>query len=297
MNLFGRKEWWQRPWIMFLAGAGMAAGLLLAIFPPVSAAVMHVFDRWKNGAERNDELKVRANFYRNQIAAQLGISPDRVGAHEFKMAAQLNPQLRAVYQDVVRKESRENRGSLMMNTGVAFVPVLGHGASLAAHAVNGARMLGQGLAGTGVSMLFNKEIVSSQEVAEAITTDMVKAQQQGVDIRQVVTPQAIFMLRVSQDEALSANIKKTYGKSFHKLTAQEQGVVMSQVPALATAVQSEAHAVASGIMPIQELIARAPNLDSSAARYAAQPRATSFADAEMQRRAAAASQAAQGPAV
>lgn len=282
-----------------MGGSIVAAFLLL---PGLGSLVSHWFDRMRNGADRDDELKARAKFYRNQIASQLGISPDRVGAHEFRMAARINPQLGAAYRDVIRTEARENRDSALINTGVAaasFIPGMGGVGKIASEVANGTKAAGTGIqalkmtaggiTGGAIGALFHKDHVSAQDAIEAIGNDMQRAQEQGIDLRQVVTPRMVFMIRLAQDENMAAAVEKTYGKPFHKLSPQEQDLVMYQSPQLTAAVTSEAHAVATGVLPLQELMATKPNLDSSAARYAP-TRAASFTEAEVQRRALASEQ-------
>lgn len=267
---------WFKPVALFWGVAGFVGGMLTMALPPVSAAIGYVTDRFKNGADRDSELKDRAKFYRVQIANQLGIRPEQVGVSEFRMAAESNPMLNSAYNEVIRKEKRENRTSGLVNGAVALVPG-GAVVGKAAAAVQGLKMVRNTVAGMGVSMLFNREIVSAQDVIEAVGNDMLKAQSEGRDMRTVVTPREIFMLRVAQDEALNAEIKKTYGKSFHKLDPNVQQAVMGNYQQLTNAVTSEAHAVATGMMPLQELMARAPNMASSASNLGGAQRGGSFA--------------------
>ena len=281
-----------RLWPWLVGTVGFIAGAVTMALPPVSSAISHLFDRVRYGADKSYELKVRTDFYRQQIAKQLGISPDQVGVKEFEAAAQINPLLNSAYNEVIRKESRENRESLLINGATAFVP----GGAAVKDMMSGVRLAqqaGHAIAGMGVSALFNREIVSSHDVLEALSNDMLKAQSEGKDLRAVVTPRSIFMLRVAQDDVLNAEIKKRFGKSFHKLSETEQQGVMAQYPALSNAAASEAYAVATGILPLQELMASAPNLQASASRYAAAP-AGGFAARVQAEREAAAVQAAAG---
>ena len=273
---------------MVLLGMAFA----VAFVPLIGPAIAHLVDRVRNGFKTNRELKARAEWYRVQVARQLGMNPDRVTKADLIQAAKINPHLRSVVNDVYSKEGDENRLSLFATVGASAASVIPGGGAVARTAIG----IGGAVAGSGLAALMNKEVVSTQEIAEAIQDTLLQAHQQGLDPRQVISTQSLFLLRVSQNDKLGAEIKQQFGKALHKMTAAEQTVVMNQYQALAQAATSEAYAVATGMLPVQELVASAPNLSGMASRVVPQTRSGSFTEREQDRRAMAA-QAANLPAV
>ncbi|PZP85025.1 MAG: hypothetical protein DI582_07240 [Azospirillum brasilense] len=113
---------------------------------------------------------------------------------------------------------------------------------------------------------------------------------QGVDRKQVINPQLIFMLRVAQDELFAKQVKQQFGAPIHKMAPEQVAGVMQAYPALANASVREAHAVAQGILPVRDLGASAPNLNGGFAGPMAAAQPVSQVDRLMQQRAAAAQQ-------
>ena len=272
----------------------------------LSGLISHGLDRVRNSGKANNEMKLRANYYQDQVRAELGYSADRpVNVQDFMLASQKNPLLLKARREVELERNKENRESGMMNAGVAAAGLIGAGgvarlgadaskmAKMGALAVDAGKGLAGGLAGTTMAGMFSKNEVSSQEVMERIHNCMLEAQQKNMP--NAVMPNVVFLLRVSQDEKLGKEIKQQYSKPFHKMNDAEQGVVMNTYSALTNAVTSEAHALNQGIMPPQELMARAPNLNAAASRYAGAGRSGSFAqDIQARRMAAANAQPALG---
>jgi len=270
----------------------MVGAFTAMLVPGIGAGVSHLIDRFRFRNDASNELDTRAKWYRFQVAKQLGMNPENVTQRDLLLAAQMNPRLAKVVEEVHRKQSDNNRFSMLTSAGASvasFIPGGGVGVKAMAMSVGGA------VSGGALATIMTRDRVDPQQVAEAINEQMQQAQQQGTDPRRAVTPQLTFMLRVSQDEKLAADIKDANGKAYHQMTAAEQSVVMKQYPALANAATSEAYALGNGMVPVQELMATSPNLNGRASKLA--PREErSFVSREAERRALAA-QAANIPSV
>jgi hypothetical protein len=284
------------PWGLMgiTAAITLAVGFISFILPPVAAAINHGIERISNGIKARRELKARADWYRPQIAQTLGMDPAKVTVSDFKKAAQINPTLAAAVKDVYRTKAKDNRSSVLVNVATAVIPgaELAKDAATAVKVASVATTIGKQVAVTTAGGLLmdwvSKEHVNAQEVIEGISSQLNGAHEQGKDPREVVTPQMLFLLRVSQDEALEEEIKHRYKKPFQKMSESEQQAVMLDYKPLADAVTSEAYAVAQGIMPVQDLMARAPNLKSGANKYALGATNGSFVENLQQQRATAA---------
>lgn len=281
-------------------------------------ASAHVVDRIKNSVEATDELAFRAKYYSPQIFKTLGISP-RDGkpatVKQFKQAAAINPELSTVYKAPLKKESLENRSSMLTNGGIAAAGILipgggvvaavgeagkaaiettkiaGEAAKVAKVVKSSLPIVGQmagSVAADSIAHAITGEIVDPQQLLEAIHTTVADAKSRGMNMRDVVSPNLVFMLRVAQDEKFAKQIKDTSGKPFHNMSVAEQVQVMQAYPALANAATSEAYAVANDMLSIQELGATKPNLNAIANRYAVGDRNSSFAAKIAAQRAAAA---------
>lgn len=290
----------------FLTGAGVAVGLMgfVSLIPGVGqiaqiplVAASHVIDRMKNGVEANDELKYRAEYYSPQIFKTLGMQVRegrKATKEEFKAAANINPELAKLYAAPLKKKDKENSSSLALNAGVGAVGLLIPGAKVAGEAVKATidtskvarTVMGASGAMGAISWVTSGATVDPQEYLEAIQKAVAEAKEKGTDVRKVVTPQMVFLLRVSQDPQFADKIKHDFKKPFHKMNEAEQTQVMQAYPALANAATSEAYAVAKDILPVQELGAMKPNLNSTANAYAVGARNSSFADMVTARRAA-----------
>lgn len=281
-----------------ILGAAIQTPLLIA---------SHVVDRFKNDADATSELKFRAQYYSPQIFKTLGVQARegrKATEAEFKAAASINPELAKLYAAPIKKKEKENASSAAMNGGVwaagLLVPVAGEGV----RAVVEGGKIAKAVAGTlqtakaiipamalsmGGGALVNAlkgDIVDPQEYLEAIHKTVAEAKAKGMNVREVLTPQMIFLLRVSQDPKFGESIKHQYKKPFHKMNEAEQTQVMQAYPALANAATSEAYAVANDMLPVQELGAMKPNLNGNANAYAVGTRNSSFADRVTARRAA-----------
>ena len=150
-------------------------------------------------------------------------------------------------------------------------------AEMAKSGLHTVALLGSGFAGDAIARAISGDMVDPQELLEGIHKTVLEARSRGMNVREVVSPNLIFMLRVSQDDKFAALIKEQFKKPFHKMNEVEQTQVMSAYPALANAATSEAYAVANNILPVQELGASKPNLDSIANQYAVGASNSSFA--------------------
>ena len=218
---------------------------------------------------------------------------------DFKLAARMNPQIAKLYNAPVNKASDENRSSLFINGAmVAASPIMGavglgqvatagkavveatKAVTIAKGAAHMIGLFGSVAAGGAIAKALYSKVVDPQELIEAVHLAMAQAREKGIDPRQALTPELVFMVRVAQDTKFAEEIKNSFGggaKGFHQLEPDMQKLVMSTYPALTNAATSEAHAIATGIMPVQELGAMAPNLDSRGAEYARGTANTSFA--------------------
>lgn len=297
-----------------VAGFALAGVSLIGLIPGVGQiaqiplnAASHIIDRMKNGVEASDELKYRAQYYSPQIFKTLGVRAAegcKATVSEFKAAANINPELAKLYAAPIQKKNKENGSSLAMNAGVSaagfLVPGGGEVAKVVAESSKVAKavnttihaaksivpVLAAGMAGGALANALSGDVVDPQEYLEAIHKTVAEAKEKGINVRQVVTPQMIFLLRVAQDPKFAESIKTNYKKPFHKMNEQEQAQVMQAYPALANAATSEAYAVANDMLAVQELGAMKPNLNGNANAYAVGSRNSSFADMVTARRAA-----------
>ena len=291
---------------------GMAVSLggpVTALFSSALAGASHLVDRVKNGVEASDELKYRAEYYTTQIYKQLelqGVKTDKsrkATVSEFKRAAATNPGLAKLYSAPIQKQKKENRESFLTNGGIALAGALipgggavagvaevgkaglevGHAARVVAGTVQAAKSLlpiaAGGLAGGALARAISGNHVDPQELIEAMHKTVADAKTKGIDPSQVIEPNLVFLLRISQDPQMAENIKQTFGhgkKGFHQMNDQEQTQVMMAYPALANAATSEAYAVAHDMFQVQELGASKPNLNATASQYAVGSRNSSF---------------------
>lgn len=280
---------------MGLTMVGIVAGFACMIpgIAVVGAGLSHLVDRSVNHIKANDEIKLRANYYRNIVGAKLGMDPNKVGVKEFMMVAQGDPTFGKVVADVKLQEARDNRESAVINSAVGVMGLtplapVAEGAKILRETTKNTPKLVQGalelakmgavtVAGSKAASIFNKEKINTQEVIERIDECLMDADQRGISRKGAVTSQLMFVLRVSQDEQLAEEIKRTMGKPFHKLTPEEQLEVMypkdpndpnrPNYRALVNAVEAEAASLNAGNIKPQEMAAMAPNLKASSTQY------------------------------
>lgn len=264
----------------FMGGVKIVAlgiGLIPVIGGGISGAIGYVTDRISNGTEARKELQLRTRYYSKQIGETLGMDPRNVRIADFAQAAKINPQLRKLYDEPLKKRNAENRESALINGGAAaagvFIPGGGTAATGVATLVKGVRGAGAvaytvktvagGLAGGALGAALAKDKVNTQELIEAMDTTLQQADSQGLPRTQVVNTQSVFLLRASQDALFMDQIAKQFGTPLHKMDEQKFTAVMNSYPALAQSSEREAYAIANGIMPLRDLAGTAPNLNGN----------------------------------
>jgi|GEM_PF-5422951 len=233
----------------------MAAAFGATLFGGIGLGASMMLDRHKNSEIAKDQKKILADHYREQVAAQLGISPDRVSAADLELAAKVNPQMAQLIKKVDLERDRNDRAAVIATgSGLALGGVLpgvsvvsgiaGKGVAATVGHVGGA--IGGGMA----SGILNKDHLFTQDVVEHIDNKM----QQG----QPVTSFDVMMLRISQDEKLQDGIKKQTGKVFHKLDEAQQRAVAASMPDLYSSAEGDAEAINAGRVTQQDLLVTSP---------------------------------------
>lgn len=252
------------------------ASFAVSWIPGIGGLLAHPIDAMRHRSNANYELDVRAKYYAEQVGTTLGMSANRVRGSDLVKAASINPELRRVVNEVENKRKGENRESLLVNGGVTVASVVGAGgiAKVAAEGLTAFKAVKAGsqivhqtagmIAGGAVSGVLSKGEINSQELIEATEKDIIRARSQGLPASAAINPQVTFMIRASQDEALSKQINNTskqrFNKPLHQLDPQQINLVMNQYPDLANATLREARAIANGDMNIRDLAASAPNM-------------------------------------
>ena len=266
--------------ITALQVAAIAASFLWAL--GVGASFM--LERQKNAAIAQKSKEVLTDYYRNQVAAQLGIDPKKVRTGDLEMAAKVNPTIANAIAKVDRERNDNNRANTFASgASIALggmVPGLSGISHLAAHtAVT--------FAGGAAAGIFNKDVLHTQDMMEHLNQKRVEGK--------AITAADIVMLRISQDEALQEALKKQNGKPFHKMNEAEQQAVIVGMPDMADAADM-AERINQGFMTEQDVLMAAPAKQSWASRVSASraPRAAGSFVEQHQARLAAAQTAANG---
>ena len=234
-----------------LTVAAVSAGMLGAFGMGASWAV----DRYKNSVVAHDKKVVLANYYREQIATQLGIDPSRVNVNALEMAARVNPMFANMLSKVKAEHANEIR-SLMMGTALgaaagSWIPGVGAISNTAAKAtVHLAAQIGGAVTGGMAASFFNKDVLFTQDVAEHIDAKM----KQG----EAITSFDVMLLRIAQDENFQTAIKKQSNKPFHKMSEAEQRAVLATMPGFYDAAERDAEAVNQGRITQQDLLVVSP---------------------------------------
>jgi len=242
---------WKNWKMVALTAAAFAAGMLGGVGMGASWAV----DRYKNSVVTNDKKKVLADYYREQIATQLGIDPSQVNVNTLEMAARVNPMFANMLNKVKAESTNDNR-SLIMGTALgaaagSWVPGVGAISNAAAKAtVHAAAQIGGAVAGGMAASFFNKDVLFTQDVAEHIDAKI----KQG----EPITSFDVMLLRIAQDEGMQAAIKKHGGKALHKMNEAEQRAVLATMPGFYDAAERDAEAVNQGRITQQDLLVVSP---------------------------------------
>ena len=228
----GAFGWGLRAGSIALAiAAGFAATTGVGMPLAVAAAGGSVATgRAANGIDAKNEKRALTNWYRHQIAGQLGIAADQVSTRDLDLAAQVNPALGKMVQKIDGDHSTNNMsdtigGALSAVPGVGIVA--GMGAPFVPHLLNG-----------------NKNIVLDE-----VVTSINEKRQSGEQIE----VGDVFMLRMAHDESLQKQIAEKHGARFQDMTPEQQQGVMMQMPEIMQASQREAYALNQGLISEQDL--------------------------------------------
>ncbi|MFN7401874.1 MAG: hypothetical protein ACK5R4_06035 [Alphaproteobacteria bacterium] len=227
-------------------GAGIGVGALGASW---------AIDRYKNNVITNDKKKILADHYREQIATQLGIRPQEVNVKTLEMAARVNPMFANMLAKVKAEHANENRaltmGTVVGGAAASWIPGIGALSGVVSKGVQ--ETVGHvtgSVAGGMAASFFNKDVLFTQDVAEHIDAKM----KQG----EPITAFDVMLLRIAQNEAFQAEIKKQSSKPFHKMNEAEQRVITASMPELYDAAERDAEAVNQGRMTPQDLLVVSP---------------------------------------
>jgi hypothetical protein len=229
--------------VAFLGGLGIAASM--------------VIDRYKNGRIASQQTQVLTNYFREQIATQLGKSPESVTSKDLELAARVNPAFRQALEKVKQEKSSADRAALLTAggayaagtaaAGLGWLPVGGGIAYMASKfAVDSVGAIVGGTA----SQMMNKDVLYAQEVIEHIDAKVKQSEP--------ITAFDVMLLRIAQNEAFQAEIKKRGNKPFHKMSEAEQRLITAAMPELYEAAERDAAAVNQGRIMQQDLLVASP---------------------------------------
>lgn len=221
----------------------IAAGLI----PVVGALAYFGFDWLANRTKTANEKAAITEWYRPQIARQLGIDPNRVTTKDLELAATVNPTLARVVDTIHKQERSATAISALSAAGgaaaSAIIPIPGTG--LLAHGVGKmAASTAIGVAGTTAGSavggwLTSPDVLKNpQEVLERIVAQR--------DAGNPITPVETFMLRVAQKSELQQAIKEKTGREYYNLSPEQHMAVMHQFPRIAAMAEKDAEFMARG---------------------------------------------------
>lgn len=229
--------------VAFLGGFGIAASMAI--------------DRYKNSKIASQQTQVLTNYFREQIATQLGKSPESVTSKDLELAARVNPAFRQVLDKVKQEKSSADRmslftggGAYVAGTAAAGLGWLPGGSGIAYMASKFAADSVGAIVGGKASQMMNKDVLFAQDVVEHIDAKI----KQGESI----TAFDIMLFRIAQDEKFQAAIKKQSSKPFHKMNEAEQRAITASMPELYDAAERDAEAVNQGRMTPQDLLVVSP---------------------------------------
>jgi hypothetical protein len=229
--------------VAFLGGLGIAASMAI--------------DRYKNSKIADQQTQVLTDYFREQIATQLGKSPDSVTSKDLELASRINPAFRQALEKVKQEKASANRtalftggGAFVAGTAAAGLGWLPGGSGIAYMASKFAADTVGAIVGGTASQMMNKEVLFAQDVIEHIDAKI----KQGAPIAVF----DIMLLRIAQDEKFQAAIKKQSSKPFHKMNEAEQRVITASMPELYDAAERDAEAVNKGRMTPQDLLVISP---------------------------------------
>ena len=207
----------------------------------------YFIERHRNTKIRDKKMDVLAEYYRFQVAATLGMSPEKISASDLKLAAQINPALAQAIDKVnVEKQDSDRANGMtsggMLAVGAGFIPGLsGLGGIARVGAEIGGAVVGGAAAG-----LFTKDILHVNDMVEHID-DKLKS-------GKPIDTLDIAMLRAAQDEQWQKSFKEQYKTPFHKMDPKMQQQILAGMPQLVAGAEKQAYALNSGLISPQSLV-------------------------------------------
>jgi hypothetical protein len=257
------------------------AAFAATLIPIIGLGATYVIDRQKNAVVADNKKEVLAQHYRHQIAAVVGVRPDKVTKTDLKLAKG-NELLAQATKKVDEEKDSANRSAAFALGGAAalssFIPL--PGAGTVAHTVSKLAVDATGaIAGGMVSSLFDKDILQTHDVIVHLNEKQARGEQ--------ITAEDIVTLRIAQNEALQQQLKKVNGKAFHKMTPEQQRPIILTMRDMGDA-QAIALRVNSTSLMIEDVLMMKPQEQSWTTRVGG-PRAAQGSFVEQQRARAAAS--------
>ena len=236
----------------------MAVAMAVSMIPVIGPGIGHLVDRHRNSTQAKDEKKALTGWYRNQIAAQLGVRPESVKLDDLELAAKTNPTFRAMLDRVEKEQNRSNRASLVGAAVATPFSVVGAG-TLAAKATE----VGVAVAAGTAASFMGKDYLLVDDVATHINQKRLTGGK--------VTAEDVFFLRLAHDKPLQDKLKAQNGTAFHKMTEAQQGTVLRGLPnEYFNYADGLARSVNEGRMTEQDLVIAA-SADETARFASAQP--------------------------
>lgn len=258
--------------------ARTVAWFAVSLVPVIGLGASYLIERNKNSKIESNQKEVLAKYYRNQIAAQLRMDPNKVNASHLDL---INPKstLGLAIAKVKHEKDNANRSAAFSTGGAAlattFIPIPGAG-TLAQMGLHTAGSIG----GSVVSSAFNKDVLHTQDVIEHLDEKLGK--------KEAITAADIVTLRISQDEELQKALTKQNGTAFHKMNEAQQRAVIVGMPDMRDA-KEIADAVNEGRVDVQDVLMMKPQKPSWTQRVGESRarQAGSFVEQENSRRAQA----------
>lgn len=212
---------------------GSIVASLLTLVPIVGAVGMgisYAMDYAANGVKASNEKSAIAEWYRPQIARQLGIDPSRVTTRDLELAASVNPAIHRAVEKINETRNSANATTAMSAAAGGIASTVIPGAGLMASVGKMAVGMGGGVVG---SWLTSPDVLKNPQV---ILEHVIEQRAAGREI----TPVETFMLRVSQRGELQKAIKEKTGREYYELSPQQHGILMQQFPRIAGFAEKDA---------------------------------------------------------
>lgn len=212
---------------------GSVVASILTLVPIVGAVGMgisYAMDYAANGVKASNEKTAIAEWYRPQIARQLGIDPSRVSARDLELAASVNPAIHRAVEKINEERNSANTTTAMSAAAGGIASAVIPGAGLVASVGKMAAGMGGGVVG---SWLTSPDVLKNPQV---ILERVIEQRASG----RVITPMETFMLRVSQRDELQKAIKEKTGREYYELSPEQHGILMQQFPRIAGFAEKDA---------------------------------------------------------